>query len=192
MNPEKIESQRREVINILAVEDEEDVRDLYTTVLSEEGYRVVTASLGAEAIDKAKKERFDLVILDLRLPDMVGPELINNISDKIEGATLIIVTAFPSLETSLGAIKAGVYDYMVKPVSPNQLKLVIKRAVTKIQLVKEKERLLSKLEERNKRLEENVDEIENIANAAMIREKELQKKVEELQAEIERLKGLKK
>ncbi|MBL7170479.1 MAG: response regulator [Candidatus Omnitrophica bacterium] len=173
-------------MNILAVDDEENVRNLYATVLGEEGYRVVTASSGAEAIEKVKKEELDLIILDLKMPDMHGTEVLREIREVIDGISVIIVTAYPSLESSIEAIKVGVYDYIIKPFSPKQLRLVAKRVAEKIGLVREKERLLKKLEEKNKRLEENVDELENIANVAMIREKDLKNKIKELEAELKK------
>lgn len=192
MNSDNKKFQARDKITILVAEDEENVRNLYTTVLGEEGHKVFTASNGAEAIEKFEKEVFDLLILDLKMPDIHGIEILKLIKKKLEGVSVIIVTAYPSLESSIEAIKLGVYDYIIKPFGPKQLKLVIKRAVEKIRLIREKEHLLRKLEERNKRLEENVDTLEDMANAAMAREKELEKKVKDLEAEVEKLKGLKK
>lgn len=190
MNSDIKESKARDNITILVVEDEENVRNLYTTVLGEEGHKVFTASNGTEAIEKVEKEVFDLLILDLKMPDIHGIEILKRIKKKLEGVSVIIVTAYPSLESSIEAIKLGIYDYIIKPFGTKQLKLVLKRAVEKIKLIREKERLLRKLEERNKRLEENVDTLEDMANAAVAREKELEKKVKELKAEVEKLKRL--
>ncbi len=142
-------------LNILAVEDEKDVQALYTAILTEEGHRVVTVSTGAQAIEKIAKEQFDLIILDLKLPDIDGTEVLKQIRKK----TVIIVTAYPSLETTLDAIKTGVYDYIIKPFSPNQLRLVVYRVTEKIRLINENERLLRELKKTNKELKEKIKEL---------------------------------
>ena len=171
-------------MNILAVDDEEDVRDLYTTILSEEGHRVITASNGTEAVEKVRKEKPDLIILDLKMPGMDGTEVLKEIRDEIDGILVIIATAYPSLETSIEAIKVGVYDYLVKPFSPKDLRAVIKKATEKIRLVRENKQLLEELKEANKELREKIGQLEKFTKAAVGREEkmaELKERIEEFE-----------
>ena len=171
-------------MNILTVEDEALVAKLYESILSSEGHRVVIASNGAEAIEKVNEESFDLILLDLKLPDMYGTEVLKLIRTKQKDVNVVIVTGYPSLDSALEAIKAGVYDYLVKPCNPVQLKLVVQRVGEKLRLVKENEHLLRELKKKNERLEENVRDFEGLANSAMAREKELVKKVKGLEGEL--------
>lgn len=124
-------------VNILAVDDETEVRNLYTTILSEEGYRVVTASNGVEAVEKIENEKFDLIILDIKMPEMSGTDVLKKVRDKIEGVSVIIVTAYPSLDSSIEAIKSGVCDYIIKPFSPKELRKVVRMVVEKAKLIEE-------------------------------------------------------
>jgi two-component system response regulator HydG len=178
------EQSAKEKMSILAVEDEQSIRDLYTTVLCEEGYNVVTSSTGADAIEKIMEGTFDLIILDLKLPDMHGTEVLKKTKDKIDGATLIIVTAYPSLESSMEAIKAGVYDYIVKPFSPEDLRMVIQRATEKVRLARENRRLVKELEKTNRELKERIGQLEKFTRIATGREEkmaELKERIKELE-----------
>ncbi len=179
-------------LNILVIEDEEDVSKLYASILTKEGHRVVTASTGGQGIEKMEKEIFDLVILDLRLPDIDGAEVLKQIRQKNNLISVIIATAYPSLETALDAIKTRVDDYIIKPFSSPQLRLVVQKMAERMRLVRENERLLNGLKKKNKTLEENVDKLETVANAATAREKELEQKIQQLETELEKLKGLNK
>lgn len=174
-------------MNILAVDDEENVRNLYSTVLGEEGYRVVTASNGAEAIEKFEGEKFDLVILDLKLPDMYGTEVLKRIREKAEELAVIIVTGYPSLESSIDAIKAGIYDYIVKPLSLRDLRMVLQRVFEKIILIRENKKLLEELRQKNKELRERISQLEMFTRAATDREErmaDLKEKIKELEEKL--------
>ncbi|MBL7170480.1 MAG: response regulator [Candidatus Omnitrophica bacterium] len=174
-------------VNILVVDDEENVRDLYVAVLNKEGNRVVTASNGIEAVERIKKEKLDLIILDLKMPGMHGTEVLEQIEDMINGTLVIIATAYPSLESSLEAIKMGVYDYIVKPFSPKDLRAVVQRATEKIRLVKENKQLLEELGQKNKELREKISQLEKFTKAAVNREEkmvELKERIKELEEKL--------
>lgn len=153
-------------MKILAVDDEESALKLYTSLLKEDGYDVATAQTGTQALAQIEKEHFDLVILDLRLPDVHGTELLKEIRERAEDLSIIIVTANPSLESSMEAVRAGVYDYIIKPFSSKDLKMVVQRAIEKVRLTVENKRLLKKLEKTNAALTERVDELERFAKIA--------------------------
>lgn len=187
MNEDK--EKKLDNIKVLAVDDEDSVRELYDTVLSGEGCEVQTALDGRTAMDMLGKEKYDLVLLDLKMPDYEGTDVLKRMKDRLSDTIVIIITAYPSLDSAVEAIKAGVYDYIVKPFSPAQLRLAVGRAADRITLEKENEHLLMELKKKNECLEDNVDELEHIASEASKREKELEKRIEELEAELARVKG---
>lgn len=170
--------------NIMAVDDEETILKLYQKILSEEGHKVVLAASGKEAMDILEHKTFDLIFLDLKLPDMDGIEILKRIREKMEWTPVIIVTANPSLETSIEAIRVGgVYEYAVKPFNSENLRLSIRRAIEKSELFIQNKRLLRKVEIANLALTERVDELEKIANTAL----EYEKKIEQLEKRIKEL-----
>lgn len=149
---------------VLVIEDEKTVLKLYLALFKEMDHRVIVATTGKEAIKKLEEEKFTLVILDLVLPDIDGMALLKQIKEKSEDTPIIIVTANPSLESSIEAIRTGgVYDYIVKPFDTDEFKMVIQRAVEKVNLTMENRRLVKKLETANKALSERVDELEKFA-----------------------------
>lgn len=166
MSHEDMNLQR--VIKILVVDDEDTVVKLYQKVISEMGHRVVVAKTGCEAMERINKENFDLIILDLKLPDIHGCKLLDQIKGKIGDAPVIIATAHPTLESSIAAIRAGsVYDYIIKPFGSDDLNLVIRRAVEKALLKNDNKRLLKRLEIANQALMERVEQLEKIATVAL-------------------------
>ncbi|MDD5449288.1 MAG: response regulator [Candidatus Omnitrophica bacterium] len=124
-------------VSILAVDDETEVRNLYDTILTEEGYRVTTASCGEEAVERIKQEKFNLLLLDLKMPGMSGTDVLKAVPDRLEGTSVIIVTAYPSLESSIEAIKSGVCDYVIKPFSPKELRNIVRMVAEKAKLIEE-------------------------------------------------------
>ena len=100
---------------ILVVDDEKSVRDLLQRFLSKEGYQVTLARNGNEAIEKSRREAFNMLIVDMRLPDMEGTDVVRKIKQIDPETDAIVLTAFPSLESSLEALKLKVADYVLKP-----------------------------------------------------------------------------
>lgn len=178
------ETKASRVMKILVVDDEQTTVKLYLKLLDEMGHKAVVAMKGEEAVEKVDKERFDLVILDLVLPDIHGSEVLRRIKDKLQGAPVVIVTANPSLESSIDAIKTGgVYDYITKPFGHEELSMVVRRAVEKAGLMTENRRLFNRLEATNKALTERVDQLEKCAHMAF----DYDKKIKELENEIKKL-----
>src|SRR5690242_19341571 len=123
--------------NILVVDDDESLRRVTQLQLEEAGYRVLTASNGTQALALIEEETPGLVITDLKMPGPSGLELLKKIRQDHPQTTVLLITAFGTVQTAVEAMKAGAYDYITKPIDYEQLVLVVKRAVERQQLVEE-------------------------------------------------------
>jgi two-component system response regulator HydG len=115
--------------NILIVDDEAVVRDSLGKWFSEEGYAVETASTAREALLKLPTERWDLAVLDIKMPGMDGLELQRKIREVHPEVIIVIMTGYASVETAVQALKDGAYDYITKPFDPDDLTHVIGKAL---------------------------------------------------------------
>lgn len=106
---------------ILVVDDEDIVRTSCSRTLSPEGYEVRLAKNGVEGLKLANEDRFDLVLTDLKMPDMDGIEVLRIIKEKWPETAVIIVTGYQTVDTAVKAIKLGAYDYIEKPFTPDAL-----------------------------------------------------------------------
>jgi len=114
---------------ILVVDDEANVRTVFSDVLKREGYRVKSVGDGHKAITAVEKENFDLILVDLGMPRMNGIQTLENIKKRRPRLPVIIHTEYGSITTAVEAIKKGAIDYLSKPFSPKELKLSIKKAL---------------------------------------------------------------
>lgn len=131
---------------ILVVDDDSSLRIIMKMQLEEAGYQVALASDGAEAYDKLREIKPQLVITDLRMPTS-GLDLLRRISSEDIQPTLIIITAFGTVETAVQAMKLGAYDYVTKPLDFEELVLVVHRAMERQNLLEEVRHLRSALDE---------------------------------------------
>jgi two-component system response regulator (stage 0 sporulation protein F) len=115
--------------SILVVDDEENAREGLSKILSKEGYKVETAANGKEAIDSLKRQRYDLVITDMRMPLMDGFEVLREIKKMDENIGVIMITAYGEVESYLEAMNMGAFEYINKPVRVNELKRVIAKVL---------------------------------------------------------------
>ena len=115
---------------ILVVDDEPMVLDLFQKILSRERYTLLTASNGKEALELVCKKRPDLVILDLKLPDMSGIETLRRINRRNENPEVIIITGYGSMETARAAMRLGAYDYITKPFDIDYIRALIEDALS--------------------------------------------------------------
>jgi DNA-binding NtrC family response regulator len=106
---------------ILVVDDEEVVRRSHMRVLKSEGCSVKAVLNGIEALEAMEAEPCDVVLLDLRMPGMDGLAVLKAIKARWPGSQVIIVTGYPSLDTAKEAIRYGAYDYLAKPVEPEEI-----------------------------------------------------------------------
>ncbi len=115
--------------SVLVVEDDEAMRDLLAEELEEVGYDVDAAGGAAAGLELARGRKFDLVITDLRMPEMDGFDLIRGIMALPDPPHLVMITAFGSIETAIRAVKLGAYDYITKPFEIEELLLVADKAL---------------------------------------------------------------
>ncbi|MGE5846628.1 MAG: sigma-54-dependent transcriptional regulator, partial [Ignavibacteria bacterium] len=112
---------------ILVVDDEDIIRESLSYVLKKEGYTVEEAGNGKSALDKLLQEPFDLVITDLEMPVMKGIRLLEEIKKLNIQTSVIIITAYGSLDTAISALRAGASDYILKPIEFDEILIKIKR-----------------------------------------------------------------
>lgn len=114
---------------ILVVDDEESMREFLDIMLSKEGYSVRTAEDYDMAIQILSGESFDVVISDIKMPDISGIELLKEIRSVDSNTAVIMITAYASLDSAVSALREGAVDYITKPFEVNQVKFAIKRAL---------------------------------------------------------------
>jgi two-component system, NtrC family, response regulator HydG len=134
-------------LRILIVDDEPIVRKSLASWFEEEGYTVSVAASGRETLEKLTQEEWDIYLLDIKMPGMDGLELQRRIKEINAQATIIIMTAYASVETAVEAMKHGAYDYIVKPFEPDALEHLIRNAVERKELLSENVQLRKKIEE---------------------------------------------
>jgi DNA-binding NtrC family response regulator len=115
--------------DILVMEDEATVAKGLEMVLSEEGYRVALAATGHDAIDTFGRTTFDLLVADLRLPDMDGLDVIKMVKEKWPQTQVVVITGYSSLNSVVNSMKLGAYDYLAKPFTEDQIKESIRLAL---------------------------------------------------------------
>lgn len=126
---------------ILVVDDEPLIRESLYEILRIEGYSVQMAQSGQEAVKSINSNGFDIVVTDYKLPKMSGIDLLEIIKKDHPKTEVIMITGYGSIETAVEAMKKGAYDYITKPVNDNEIKIVIKKIVEKMQIVAENEAL---------------------------------------------------
>jgi len=111
--------------NILIVDDNEGILETLSAILEEKGYRTDTAKNGMEAIEKSKTNFYNVALLDIRLPDIEGTELLTKIEETSPRMVKIMVTGYATLENAVKALNLGADAYIMKPVDPEHLLKVI-------------------------------------------------------------------
>jgi len=120
-----------ESARILVIDDEESIRRTISMTLEHAGYKVDTAENGKQAIEKAEINFYNLAIIDIRLPDMEGTELLSAMKETTPKMVKIILTGYPALQNAMTAINKGVNYYLIKPVNTDELLKVIKEHLDK-------------------------------------------------------------
>ncbi|KAB2835868.1 MAG: sigma-54-dependent Fis family transcriptional regulator [Candidatus Brocadia sp.] len=137
------------VEKVLVVDDDLLGREYLSEILIRNGYEVVSASDGQQALARVSKEGYDLVFLDMKMPEMGGMEVLEKVKTLSPETVVVLMTAYGTIETAVEAMKKGAYDYIIKPFSPDQVELVIAR-------VNERQKLI--MENKYWRSNSNVDE----------------------------------
>lgn len=133
---------------ILIVDDEQSMRDFLSIMLKKEGYDVVAAETGQDALKAVQTEIFDLVISDVKMPGMDGIDVLKTVKEVSPETVVIMITAYATAETAVEAMKRGAYDYITKPFKVDEIKLIIQKALEKRHLRKENILLKREMESR--------------------------------------------
>ena len=133
-NSIKQQEEVQEMKPVLIVEDEAIMRESLRDWLKEGGYEVETAEEGEEALEKIEKKEFSVAVLDLRLPGKDGLEVLKQATEKDPKIKGIVITAYPSVETAVEAMKMGAIDYIVKPFAPDALERAIQEVLGPVQV----------------------------------------------------------
>ncbi len=104
-----------EQARILIIDDDENITQVVAAILEDKGYQVDVANSGNEAIRKSEANHYDLMLIDIRLPDMEGTELLTKIHDTTPKVRKIIVTGYPTLQNAVSAVNSGADAYIMKP-----------------------------------------------------------------------------
>jgi two-component system, NtrC family, response regulator PilR len=129
--------------NLLIVDDELGMRQFLTHLFQRDGHSVRVAESGVRALEALRKEPADLIITDIKMPDMNGIELLRSARELLPEVEVIMMTAFASVDTAREAFLLGAYDFVQKPFDNDLLKETVARALDKVSLIKEKQALLA-------------------------------------------------
>ena len=132
---------------ILVVDDEKAMRESLNDWLKEDGYQVGLAESGNKAIDMARKDPWEVILLDLKMPGMNGLETLKKLKEVRPDAEILMMTAYATVDTAVQAMKEGAFDYLVKPFDPDEVEMLIQKIVAHRDLVLENILLRKKLEE---------------------------------------------
>jgi len=119
---------------ILVIDDDSSIRETLELYLTEEGYRVVTAATGTDGLNAYNQHTPDVVILDIRLPDIDGFGILEELREEDENVKVIMITAHHDMESTIKAMKEGAFDYIHKPVDVNELDIAIKKALDALEM----------------------------------------------------------
>ncbi len=114
---------------ILVVDDDETIRTTMKAILEDEGYIVDTASSGEEAIQLTMKKTYNVALLDIRLPDMEGVELLKLMRDSVPRTRKVMVTGYPSMQNAISALNKNADAYLLKPIDIEKLLYLVKEQI---------------------------------------------------------------
>ena len=133
---------------ILIVDDEDGMRRLLNRVLTREGYETSAVGSGAQALRLVASERFDLVVTDIKMPEMDGLQLLAELKEYEPSLPIIVITAYGTIENAVQALRSGAYDYIAKPFENDEIKLTVAKAFERERLLAENRYLHAELEGR--------------------------------------------
>ena len=126
---------RQSKIRVLVIDDDEDICAYLQTFLTREGYKITTVSQPEEALPELREGRHQIILLDLRMPGLDGVSLLRAIRAVDSDVCVIVMTAYPSVETAVDTMKADAFDYLPKPFEASELRAVVQRAIREKGLV---------------------------------------------------------
>ncbi len=145
--------------SVLIVDDEAPILEILEQFLTERGYRVVTAQTAGEALVEAERERFDVALIDLKLPDRTGLDLLEPIERANPNVECIMMTAFASLESTIEALRMNVFNYILKPFDLLKIGEAVDAAAQHARMKSDNEGVLERVMRENRRLEESTKDL---------------------------------
>ncbi|MFW6203260.1 MAG: sigma-54-dependent transcriptional regulator, partial [Marinilabilia sp.] len=122
---------------ILVIDDQKSIRNTLKDILEYEGHEVMLAQDGPEGLEQFGNDKFDVVLLDIKMPEMDGMEVLDKIMEKASDIPVIMISGHGNIDTAVDAIKKGAYDFIEKPLDLNRLLVTIRNGLDKKELVNE-------------------------------------------------------
>jgi DNA-binding NtrC family response regulator len=135
----------RTKLRVLIVDDDPGICQFLKEVLGAEGYVVATCSSPTQVVDEVKQGRYQVVLLDIRMPEITGVELLQRIRAVDSDICVIVMTAYPSVDSAVETMKLEAFDYLRKPFDPDQLRAAMRRAIRERGLLVDAEERLNQL-----------------------------------------------
>ncbi len=154
-----------ETYSVLVVEDEAGTLATLSATLEGAGYEVTGLEKGAEALQMIRSRSFNVIVTDIRLPDVGGLEILELAKEINPEVAVIVMTGYTGIETAVNAVNNGAYAYFVKPVNPDEIKTIIANALKQQKLLLENRRLVDDLQQSNKLLFETNEELKKATQA---------------------------
>lgn len=134
---------------ILIIDDEKSILDLLSVVFKKEGYRVRATLSAKKALELLDKEEFGIILTDIKLPEMSGFEILKRVRESKPDIAVVMITAYGNVKQAVEALKAGAFDYVVKPFDVDELKIIVAKALEKKRLQEENILLRKELKEKS-------------------------------------------
>ena len=126
-----------DVRRLLVIDDEQNMRHMLSVMLKKSGYQVETAADGLEGLAALEKKHYDFILCDIKMPKMGGMEFLKTARENLQETTVIVMSAYGSIDTAIEAMKLGAYDYISKPFKSDEVHLTLKKAEERESLKKE-------------------------------------------------------
>jgi signal transduction histidine kinase len=136
---------------VLVIDDEESMRDSCSLILAKEGFQTHTAENGEIGLEKIQELKPDLALIDLKMPGISGFEVLEKAQEEDPNLIAVVITGYATVESAVEAMKKGAYDFLPKPFTPEELRIIIRRGLERRKLILETETLRKE----KKRMEEN-------------------------------------
>ncbi len=133
------------MIRVLIIDDERPIRNALRDIIEYEKMQVEDAATGAEGLEKLEKDKFDLVLCDIKMPGMDGIEVLEKIMEKGYGTPVVMISGHGTIETAVEAVKKGAFDFIAKPLDLNRLLVTVRNALDKSVIVNENKVLKKKI-----------------------------------------------
>ncbi|MFO7866431.1 MAG: hybrid sensor histidine kinase/response regulator [Candidatus Aminicenantes bacterium] len=127
--------------SVIIIDDEESMRDSCSMILKKDGFEIMTADNGEDGLQKIKDNHPDIALIDLKMPGLSGLGILDRLQEVDAPVLPIVITGYATVESAVEAMKKGAYDFLPKPFTPEELRIIIRRGLEKIKLAREAEDL---------------------------------------------------